>query len=512
MANKSNILFLFPDQQRGDTIGCVGHPVVRTPNLDNMAAEGVNFTRCYTNSPLCVPARASLQTGQYVCEHGAWNNQIVAEPHSPSFVRNIRDAGYHTAVIGKTHLWRHGIGGSAGTPHTDDKIQIVKEWGFEDIHELTGPMASTGHDSPYTDYLEEKGLLEAYRRYQVEYVIRNYTLKLTREIPARLRDLMERYSISINVEDDSLWDDPPLPLPPEDHYDSYTGQKSADWIKAYNSEKPFFLMVGFPGPHDPFDSPEEYRAIYKPDEIPLGIMEGPEEPVPEYLKGLLNMSGLDRMTASHMQHMMAAYYGKVTLIDDYIGRITRALEEKGMLDNTWIIYSSDHGELLGDHRLCHKMTYYEGALHIPCIIRAPGGVKGWQSAGLTDHLDLTATMLDIAGAKPFELSDGHSLVSKIASGPDDSEAQKGKEQIFSELGGIAAVFDGRFKQVIEIKTREPLQLYDLENDPRELRNLAKDASFEVIRQELLDKLEGHLSNYLDEERFKVFEAGGERRY
>jgi choline-sulfatase len=323
---------------------------------------------------------------------------------------------------------------------------------------------------------------------------------------------MERYSISIDVDEENLWDDPPLPLPPEDHYDSYTGQKSVDWIKAYNSEKPFFLMVGFPGPHDPFDSPEEYRAIYKPKEIPLGIMEGPEEPVPEYLKRLLNMSGLDRMTASHMQHMMAAYYGKVTLIDDYIGRITRALEEKGMLDNTWIIYSSDHGELLGDHRLCHKMTYYEGALHIPCIIRAPGGVKGWQSAGLTDHLDLTATMLDIAGAKPFELSDGHSLVSKIASGPDDSEAQKGKEQIFSELGGIAAVFDGRFKQVIEIKTREPLQLYDLENDPRELRNLAKDASFEVIRQELLDKLEGHLSNYLDEERFKVFEAGGERRY
>ncbi|MBW2086329.1 MAG: sulfatase-like hydrolase/transferase [Deltaproteobacteria bacterium] len=509
MANRPNILFIFPDQHRGDSLGCVGHPVVRTPNLDNIAAGGVNFTRCYTNSPLCVPARATLQTGQYVCQNGAWNNQIVADPQSPSYVRNIRDAGYKTAVIGKTHLWQHGETIGA---HTNDMIQIVRDWGFEDIHELTGPMASVGHDSPYTDYLNDKGLLEPYRRYQIEYLIRNYILKRTKNIPARYKEYMEKYSVSINVDDDSPWDDPPLPLPAEDHYDSYTGQKSVDWIKAYNDDKPFFLMVGFQGPHDPFDSPEEYRAIYKPEEIPLGIMEAPEEPVPEYLKGLLNLSGLDHVTPAYMQNMMAAYYGKVSLIDDYVGRIVGALEEKGILDNTWIIYSSDHGELLGDHRLCHKMTYYEGALHIPCIIKPAGGVKAWQSTGLTDHLDLTATMLDIASAKPFEHCDGSSLVSKIATGPDDSTAQKGKEQIFSELGGNAAVFDGRFKLVAEIKTREPLQLYDLENDPQELQNLAKEESLEIIRKELLDKLESHLSSNLDEERFKVFEAGGERRF
>jgi len=510
-ANRPNILFIFPDQQRGDSLGYAGHPVVRTPNLENLAAKGVNFSRCYTNSPLCVPARASLQTGQYVSQHGAWNNQIVADPQSPSYVRNIRDAGYRTVVIGKTHLWLHRIWGGADA-HTNDMIQVVKDWGFEDVHELTGPMASSGHNSPYTDYLRDKGLLEAYRRYQIEYLIRNYTLKITKNIPERLKAYMDRYSVSINVDDDSLWDDPPLPLPAKDHYDSYTGQKSIDWIEAYDDDKPFFLMVGFPGPHDPFDSPEEYRALYKPEEMPLGIMEAPEAPVPEYLKNLLAISGLDRMTPAHMQNMMAAYYGKVTLIDDYIGRIVRALEEKGLLENTWIIYSSDHGELLGDHRLCHKMTYYEGALHIPGLIRPAGGVRAWQSTGLVDHLDLTATILDIAGAEPFIHCDGRSLVPKIAAGPGDRAAQQGKEQIFSELGGIAAVFDGRFKLVEEIKTRQALQLYDLETDPRELHNLAEKESYAIIRKDLHDKLESHLSNHLNEERFKNFETRGGGRY
>jgi len=469
MNKKPNILFLFPDQQRGDSLGCVGHPVVKTPVLDGLAEEGVTFTGCYTNSPLCVPARASLQTGQYVSRHGAWNNGLAVDPKGPSFVRNIRDAGYRTAVIGKTHLWLHGIGQDTGA-HTKDNIDNIREWGFEDSIELTGPMASTGHNSPYTDALEEKGLLDAYRKYQFEYVLRNYVLKLTKDIPARFRSVMDRYSISLDTDTDNLWLEPAWPLPTDDHYDSYTGLKAAEWIEAYDQEKPFFLMVGFPGPHDPFDSPEEYRAMYRPEEIPIGILEGPEEPVPEHLKRLLRLSGLDRMTPAHMQEMMAAYYGKVTLIDDYIGKIMDSLEAKGLLDNTWIIYSSDHGELLGDHRLCHKMTFYEGALRIPCIIRPAGGVSGWQTPGLTDQLDLAATMLDIAGAEPFKDSDGQSLKQKIEAGSVGPEARKGKDRIFSELGGLIAMFDGRFKMTVEIKTREPVQLYVLEKDPMELQN------------------------------------------
>ena len=157
MSKKPNIIYIFSDQHRGDTLGSVGHPAVITPNLDKLASEGVNFINCFTNSPLCMPARASMMTGQYVCEHGIWTNNNEADPLSPSHVRNIRDAGYHTAIIGKTHLYRHGAG---SWEDTREKIGELKDWGFTDIHELTGPLASGRHGSPYTDYLKEKGLLK----------------------------------------------------------------------------------------------------------------------------------------------------------------------------------------------------------------------------------------------------------------------------------------------------------------------------------------------------------------
>jgi arylsulfatase len=511
MKKKPNILFIFPDQQRGDSLGCMGHPVVQTPNLDKIAGQGVTFTRCYTNSPLCVPARAAMQTGQYVSQNGAWNNRLVLDPDSPSYVRNIRDAGYHTAIIGKTHLWTHGIGGVTDN-HTDQKKQVLEEWGFQDIHELTGPMASSGHDSPYTDYLKERDSLFAYRKYQFEYLINNYALKQTGKIPEAYEGVVKKYGITVDKDREELWFEPPWPLPEEEHYDSYVGQKTVDWLDEYKGEDPFFLMVGFPGPHDPFDSPEEYRNLYDQKSIPLGIMDAPTEPVPEYLQNLLKLSGLDRMTPEHMQEMMAAYYGKVSLIDDYIGRIVKTLEEKGMLDNTWIVYTSDHGELLGDHQLYHKMTFYEGAVHIPCIIKPAGGTSAWQCSGLTDQLDLSATMLDIAGAAPFIESDGRSLMPKILSGMDDSHAQDGKECLFSELGGLVTIMDGRYKLVVEITTREPLQLFDLESDPKELENAVNKPTLDSIQKELAVKIDDHLSANLNLEKLAKFQQDGARRY
>ncbi|MFW9882477.1 MAG: sulfatase-like hydrolase/transferase, partial [Candidatus Thorarchaeota archaeon] len=154
MNKKPNIILIFPDQHRGDVMGCMGDPVVITPNLDKLASEGVLFTQCFTNSPLCIPARATLMTGLYVSDHGIINNNMEAKSSSQSHVRNIRDTGYHTAVIGKTHLYEHRAN-SEGF-HTNDKIDVIREWGFDDIHEITGPIASIRLNSPYTDYLKEK--------------------------------------------------------------------------------------------------------------------------------------------------------------------------------------------------------------------------------------------------------------------------------------------------------------------------------------------------------------------
>ena len=482
MSEKPNIILIFPDQHRGDTMGCVGHPVIRTPNLDCLAAEGVTFTRCSTNSPLCMPARASLMSGQYINDHGVWNNGIEADRHGPSHVRSIRDAGYHTAVIGKTHLYLHQTAG-----HTDKHVQKLRDWGYEDSHEITGPLASGLVDSPYTDYLAEKGLLDIHRE-----ALRVY-----------LRGIRRGYS--------HPWEQPPCLLPTEDHLDSYTGRKSAEWIRNYKSDKPFYLQVLFPGPHDPFDSPAEYRNMYNPEQMPLAIMDKPAEPISPQVARVLRLSNLDTMTDSHNRVMRSYYYAKITLIDDYIGLILEALEERGIMDNTWIIYTSDHGESLGDHRLSHKMVFYESSINVPCIIRPPDKVKGWKNRGLTDHLDVAATLIDIAGARPLDGSDGRSLLPQVEAGSEAPGAQQGKKVVFSEVNGFSMVLSERYKMAIDSRTRQPAELYDMVNDPNELRNLVNDPSLEKVRRELFDEHLSQLLSHFDEAKFKVFEEMGTTR-
>lgn len=472
MPDKPNIIYIFSDQHRGDTLGSVGHPAVITPNLDKLASEGVNFTRCCTNSPLCMPARASMMTGKYVSEHGVWTNFVEANPNGPSHVRNIRQAGYHTALIGKTHLWIHGGRGERRqtSAHTKDKISILEDWGFTDIYELTGPIASIVVNSPYTDYLKEKGLLRTHRKYMIEYFTQWNRGKA------------------------KPWEEPPCPLPVEDHLDSFTGRKTVEWIQNYKDEKPFYLQVLFPGPHDPFDSSAEYRDMYKPEDMPVGILEWPQRPIPGNTRMVLNWSGLKDMTPAQNQLLRTFYYAKITLIDEYIGKIMKALEEKNLLDNTWIIYNSDHGEMLGDHMMSHKIVFYEGALRIPCIFRPPEGTKGWGCQGLTDHLDIAASLIDIARAKPLEGSDGQSLIPKINEGLNGKKAQEGKDAIFSEVHGFSMVRTARYKMAVKSNSRRPVELYDLKNDRSELNNLVKNPKYESVRQELMER---YLSRFFD---------------
>ena len=480
MPNKPNIVYIFSDQHRGDTMGSTGHPVVITPNLDRIASEGINFTRCSTNSPLCMPARGSMMSGQYVCEHGVWNNNFQADPKGPSHVRNIRDAGYLTGLIGKTHLWIHGAERIEGETHTRHREHILKDWGFDYIHELTGPIATIRNDSFYTDYLAEKGLLEKHREYMIEYTI---AWRKGEALP---------------------WEEPPCPLDPEDHLDSYTGQKAADWITEYDGDRPFYLQVLFPGPHDPFDSPQKYRDMYDPKDMPLGNMDWPVEPIPPYVQMVLAWSNLKGMTPEQKQLIRTFYYGKVTLIDEYIGKIYQALKDKGLLDNTWIVYNSDHGEMLGDHMMSHKIVFYEEALNIPLIFRPPGGVEGWKTRALTDQLDVAASLVNIAGAEPLKDSDSRSLIPQVQAGADGPGAQEGKEAVFSEVYGYSMVRDDRYKLVVQTENLRPVEMYDTREDNAELKNLVNEPSLESIRNKLVEKHLKNLTSRMDEEKYQRF--------
>ncbi|MEE8399787.1 MAG: sulfatase-like hydrolase/transferase [Desulfobacterales bacterium] len=469
MSDRRNIVFIFTDQQRADTMGYAGDPVAITPNTDRLAAEGVVFRRCCATSPVCMATRASLLSGKHVNDHGVWAMADPALRHGPSHVRNIRDAGYRTAVVGKTHLWLHGKG------HTRDHVDEMHDYGYTDPHEMTGPSESASTDSPYTDHLAEKGLLDTHREY-----LRTY-----------LRGQAQGVSLP--------WELPPSLLPTEDHLDMFIARKAEEWIGGYGDDQPFYLQVCFGGPHDPWDSPAEYRKMYNADEMPLSITEQPTGPLSPHVEMLLKYAPakLDGMSEAQNRVMKTYYYGKVGLIDDCIGRVLKALEGRGLMENTWIVFSSDHGEMLGDHGLIAKKVFYEGALNIPCIVRPPGGIEGWQSDGLTDHLDIGATMLDAADAAPYEDSDGRSLLPLIAAGPDSPESQVHKEAVLSEMGlppmAYSMVRTDRYKMSVNTLTREPLDLYDMEEDPNELHNRVADPALQDVRDALLN---GHLDRLL----------------
>ena len=468
MTRQPNILFIFPDQQRGDTVGFSGNPVVITPNLDQLAAESVTFSRSVCNAPICMSARMSLMSGVPVSQHGIWANNISGDPQTPNHVRNIRDAGYHTAQIGKVHLHVR----TRGDGHSRDHAYKMHAWGWDYSHELRDITAYVHADCYFTDLLEERGHLEIFRDYMSTYVSGETQGKL---LP---------------------WETPPSLLPDDEDLDMYTAQKAVEWITGYEDDKPFYLQVNFPGPHNPFDSPSTERALYDPADMPPAILDQTTGPLSPQVQRQMTASRLQDIKTSQEQLMRQYYYAKVTHIDRGIGMLIDALSAKGLMDNTWIIYTSDHGEMLADHYCSHKALFYESALHIPLLIRPPGGTKGWRSRALTDQLDLVDTMLEIAEAENLE--DGAeyrtSLVDKVSSGADAADAQEGKEVVFSEVRLFSMVRNDQYKLSVDSLTRQPLELYDMKSDPREIHNLVEDSAYASVCTELM---ENHLNGLLD---------------
>lgn len=426
-ADRPNILFIFPDQWRGDGLSRLGHPVVETPFLDELAADGTLFRHAYTNSPTCIPARACLVTGQTPGTVGrhAYRDH-VPWPYRHTLMRCLRDHGYETMLAGKTHF--HPPGATLGFDHL----------ALYDTQRHTPDFRSD-----YDLWLAEKsdGLLEdtAQQLNSNSMIVHPWT------------------------HDEAL------------HANSWTVTAAIDLLESRDDQRPFFLQLGFHRPHPPLDPPAEYMRRFESVDLPPAPVgdwvdwEGTRDWRTAPMAGALPARLLDRARR--------AYYAQLAHLDFQIGRLLRWLQLRGMADETLVIFSSDHGEHLGDHHLYHKATALEGSARVPMIVRLPHSAKAPRGQVREEPValhDIMPTVLEAAGCPVPETVEGCSLLPLVRGGSGDSwRTHVHMEHAGSALGPWQAVTDGREKYIWN--TRDGSELFfDLTADPQECRNLAAD--------------------------------------
>lgn len=424
--NRPNLLFIIADQLRADFLGCYGASFVKTPNIDKLAAQGVRYERAYSTSPICVPARASLLTGMNSIRNGVLDNTVWLRPDLAAcgirtWPEMLNDAGYYTAGIGKMHFYpwdsNHGL---QYRVVAEDKrwIHIRDDY----YHFLRGHGERKYHGNEHEGYLENKGAI------------------LNR-------------------------------LPWELSVDHFVGEEAIRFLQTYGGDGPFAAMVSFPGPHCPYDPNQEYLDDVDPAQMPPAIP--PSGDADRLLQNAIESNskpwnGVDysTFTDAQKQKVRAHYAASTNQIDVEIGRIVATLEEKGLLENTVIIFTSDHGDFLGDHGFIGKGIYYEAAIHIPLIVRAPGIAPSVHSS-LVELTDITATLLAYGEAKPPQPQDSRPL-------PGLGLATQERSTLFGFVSNGWMAYDGRWK-LCKYATGEQ-HLFDRATDPTEQQNRIDDPS------------------------------------
>lgn len=446
-----NLLFILADQFRADALGAVSS-YASTPHLDRIAEEGVLFRRAYCNSPECVPSRFSLALSQYPHETGVWRNEpATLNPACPNWMKAVAASGYRTSLIGKTHLH----------PHSGDlreREPFMHVLGLEDVNEIAGPRASMVCMSHMTASWEKKGLWEAYKR-----------------------DFEERFATTPYLVR-------PSTLSLEDYYDVYVGRSASRYLADYRHDQPWCCWVSFGGPHEPWDTPEPYASRFDPALAPA--------PLPR-LAGSASIGGLARrafdspergpvaLSERDVRLMRANYAGGATLIDVQIGEILDTLRARNELDNTIIVFASDHGEMNGDQGLIYKSTFFEPAIRVPVIVRMPPawtGPKGIVCDIPVALIDLSATLVDLAGSAVPPSFSGCSLRSIV-----EGREAASRSVVLSEFDHHYCLVGPRWK-VEFAPDLSIVSAFDLETDPGEQQNLAAVLADQGSWRELLEDI------------------------
>lgn len=456
-----NILVLFPDQHRSDWVGYRGARGVRTPVIDRLAARGTAFERTWCASPLCAPSRACLTAGRRYDAQPVRSNSDDYPLDGPSVYRALRSAGYWVAACGKTDLRMPSRSwGSSGWHEREDGSSALDELGFSAGVDSAGKYLAIvasleGTPEPYTTFLEARGLLQTHLD---DYAHRPFPAPTSRDPRSYL-----------NTD--------PTPLPDDAYCDNWIGRGALALIDSAPDDRPWFLQVNFTGPHDPMDITASMSERWQDRELPPPIAN-------------------DTLTPAKHQQIRRNYAAMIENIDSRCGEILDRLEATGVLANTIVVYSSDHGEMLGDLGHWGKVVPYEPSVSVPLVIAGPGVVAGRRVASPVAHVDLTATILDLAGATPEDELDGISLVPLLQGAPHSQE----RALMFCGIGSWRAVSDGRYKyvrgyvpgaSVAETMMGSyrpaddlPELLFDLVEDPHELHDLVADSPEElgILRQ------------------------------
>ena len=429
--DRPNVLIIMADEHAPQFSGVYGHPIAQSPDIDALGEDGVVFDAAYCNSPLCVPSRMSLMTGRLPSSDGVYDNASPLPSDSVTWAHLLRAVGYDVVLAGKQHF----IG--------PDQLHGFRTQISHDLH------ASALHPI----YAWDEGVTPAAKPW---YHLETIGPGNTKEIDT----------------------------------DEDVETRSLEYIRSRaDSDQPWVLMSSYIAPHFPFVAPREFWNLYDPEQVdmpdlPPGHLES-QHPLYGRLRSTF---GLEGVTETQIRRARAAYYALVTYLDHKVGRLLAALDETGQAQNTIVVFTADHGEMLGEHGLWRKSTFYEHSARVPLIVRWPGVFAGGRRVPEAVSLvDLVATLVEVAGTEPVAELDGSSLTG-LMSGND----RAWKDEAISEylahgvLGPMAMLRHGRYK--FNYVHEEPPELYDLEEDPGEFTNLADSDEHQPVLDELRNAL------------------------
>lgn len=457
MPRRPNVLFLMTDQHNAKCISCEGHPNVRTPHLDRIAARGVRFSRAYCNNPICGPSRASFATGQYCHTHRlVGNNNLELDERNPdTLAACFRRHGYQAALVGKAHM--------------------VKAWdqeGYEHIRycDLCDADRTDPRKHHYFKYLIDHGLADQYE---------------DGDLPADHPANTKWCAVA--------------GLPYEHGIEHWTGEESLRFLEHRDRSRPFLLHMAFQRPHPHWTPAAEYADLYNSDEIVLGAdaddwfrnhWEGRPEHIIRAVRDKMN-----GLTRDDVKRALAHHFALITCIDMEIGRVLDRLESDDELDNTIIVYTADHGDFAGDHGLVLKnVGIYESIHRIPFILAWPGGPQNEVRDAMIESVDLFPTLCELARVPAPGAMDGRSIL------PELRGAAGGRDHAICEWDFLRPQ---RFVNAIRTRRYRLVyyshelggELYDHDVDPDEMHNLYEDPAHASARLELLEQLFDEVNRY-----------------